>query len=45
MHWAATDTRSDGDLIRLLINEGADIEVTDLISGWTPLHVCNISFS
>jgi hypothetical protein len=42
VHWAATDTKSDGDFIRLLINEGADIEVQDTLSGWTPLHVAAV---
>lgn len=42
MHWAATDTKSEGDLIRLLINEGGDVELADVLSGWTPLHVAAV---
>ena len=42
VHWAATDVRSDGGFLRLLINEGADIEVQDSLSGWTPLHVAAV---
>ena len=35
LHFAASCGRDDPDLIRILINEGSDIESADTLSGWT----------
>ena len=42
LHYAASCTLDEPDLIRILVNEGSDLEFTDTLNGWTPLHVAAV---
>ena len=34
--------RDEPDVIRMLVNEGSDLESSDTLNGWTPLHVAAV---